>query len=125
MGAAAALAVAAAVTFLVVRGSRGGADAAAPVVGGDLHTLTAVEEALDVGGHADVAVSRDAGRQWEQVPSSENADAMGWAQTSDALLAGGHPGLFRSTDGGVSVTQLTGSGAVPAVHALGAAGDTV
>lgn len=123
---AAVLAVAAVTAFFAFRGSGdGGQDVAAPVVGGDLHTLTAVADALFVGGHAAVAVSRDGGGQWQQVPSLENADAMGWARTSDALLAGGHPGLFRSSDGGASFTQLTGSGAVPDVHALGAAGDTV
>ena len=126
VGGAAALAVAATVTFVAVRGNGDGAEpSAAPVVGGDLHTLTVVDDALYVGGHAAVAVSRDGGRQWEQVPSLENADAMGWAQTSDALLAGGHPGLFRSTDGGASFTQVTGSAAAPDAHALGAAGDTV
>lgn len=126
MGGAAALAVAGGVTFLAVRGGDdAGGSSAAPVVGGDLHTITAVDDALYVGGHAAVAVSRDGGREWQQVPSLENADAMGWAQTSDALLAGGHPGLFRSTDGGASFTQVTGDGAVADAHALGSAGDTV
>ena len=126
VGGAVALAVAGTVTFVAVRGDgAGGGASAVPVVGGDLHTLTVVEDALYVGGHAAVAVSRDGGRRWQQVRSLENADAMGWAQTSDALLAGGHPGLFRSTDGGASFTQVTGAAAVPDAHALGAAGDTV
>lgn len=124
IGTAAALAVTGSATFLAVRGD--GADStAAPVVGGDLHTLTSIDDALYVGGHAAVGVSRDGGRAWEQVPSLEDADAMGWAQTSDALLVGGHPGLFRSTDGGASFTQVAGGGAVDDAHALGAAGDTV
>ncbi len=126
VAAAAALAVAAAVTFFAVRGDDDpGQAAAAPVVGGDLHTLTAIGDALYVGGHAAVAVSRDGGRQWQQISSLENADAMGWAQTTDALVAGGHPGLFRSTDGGTSFTQVTGASAVPDAHALGSVGDTV
>lgn len=88
-------------TFFVVRGSdEEGQASAAPVVGGDLHTLTAIGDALYVGGHVAVAVSHDGGLRWEEVPSLANADAMGWAPTTDALLAGGHPGLFRSTDGG-------------------------
>ena len=126
VAAATVLAVLAAVTFFAVRGDGGGGQgAAAPVVGGDLHTLTSVDDALYVGGHAAVAVSRNGGRQWEQVPSLEGADAMGWAQTTDALLAGGHPGLFRSTDGGTSFERVTGESAVPDAHALGGAGDTV
>ena len=126
IGTAAALAVAGGATVLGVRGDGNDAGStAAPVVGGDLHTLTSIDDALYVGGHAAVAVSRDGGRAWEQVPSLEDADAMSWAQTSDALLVGGHPGLFRSTDGGTSFTQVTGDGGVPDAHALGAAGDTV
>ena len=126
IGTAAALAVAGGATSLAVRGDGDDAGStAAPVVGGDLHTLTSIDDALYVGGHAAVAVSRDGGRAWQQVPSLEDADAMGWAQTSDALLVGGHPGLFRSTDGGASFTQVTGDGAVEDAHALGAAGDTV
>lgn len=41
------------------------------------------------------------------MPALENADAMGWAQTSDDLLAGDHPGLFRSTVGGAPFTPVT------------------
>lgn len=127
IGTAAALAVAGGATFLAVRGDGddAGGSSAAPVVGGDLHILTSIDDALYVGGHAAVAVSRDGGRAWQQVSSLEEADAMGWAQTSDALLVGGHPGLFRSTDGGASFTPVTGDGAVPDAHALGSAGDTV
>jgi len=98
---------------------------AAPVVGGDLHTVAAVGDALYVGGHAATAVSRDGGRQWQQVPSLAGADAMGWAVTPDALLAGGHPGLYRSTDNGATFARVTGVGAVPDVHALGGTGSTV
>ena len=126
VGVAAALAVSGVAAFLALRdGASGGGDAAAPVVGGDLHTLTVVGDALYAGGHAAVAVSRDGGRQWQDIPSLEGADAMGWAQTTDALLAGGHPGLFRSTDGGASFEPVAGSGELPDVHALGGAGDTV
>ena len=62
VGGAAVLAVAATVTFVVVRGD-GVEASAAPVVGGDLHTLAAIGDALYVGGHAPVAVSRDGGQR--------------------------------------------------------------
>lgn len=97
----------------------------APGVGGDLHTIATVGDALYVGGHAAVAVSHDDGRRWQRVPSLDGADAMGWAVTTDAILAGGHPGLYRSTDGGATFTAGTGAAAVPDVHALGGAGTTV
>lgn len=97
----------------------------APVVGGDLHTVTVIGNRLFVGGHAAVAVSRDGGKQWKDVSSLQGADAMGWAQTPDAVLVGGHPGLFRSTDGGATFTKVTGAGAVADAHALGGSGKTL
>jgi photosystem II stability/assembly factor-like uncharacterized protein len=123
-----------AVVLVVVAGisviTTGGNDAgkpspAAPEVGGDLHTVTMIGDALYVGGHEAVAVSHDGGRRWQPVDSLKGADAMGWALTPDALLVGGHPGLFRSADNGASFAKVTGSAAVPDVHALGGAGTTV
>jgi len=120
----AALAFAAGGYLLATRGGDTAQPTAAPVVGGDLHTVTAIGDAVYVGGHAAVAVSHDGGHRWQDVPSLKGADAMGWAVTPDAVLAGGHPGLFRSTDSAVSFQQVTGAAAVPDVHALGAAGTT-
>jgi len=97
----------------------------APRVGGDLHTVTAVGDAIYVGGHESVALSRDRGETWGEVPSLTGADAMGWAVTEESILVGGHPGLFRSTDGGSTFTPLTDGSAVPDVHAVGAAGSTL
>lgn len=110
--------------------SRGGSSpaapaGAAPVVGGDLHTIATVGDALYVGGHAAAAVSHDAGKTWQPVSSLTGADAMGWAVTPDVVLAGGHPGLFRSTDQGATFSRVTGPGAVPDVHALGGTGTTL
>jgi photosystem II stability/assembly factor-like uncharacterized protein len=99
--------------------------AAAPFVGGDLHTVTTVGDALFVAGHSAVGVSRDQGRTWAQVPSLTDADPMGWAVTPDAVLAGGHPGVFRSSDQGRTFTQVSGAAAVPDAHALGGSGATV
>lgn len=101
------------------------ASTSAPVVGGDLHTITATDDAIYVGGHAAAAVSRDGGRTWRNVPSLNGADAMGWAITKNALLVGGHPGLFRSTDNGATFTRVTGHSAVPDVHALGGTGSSI
>lgn len=98
---------------------------AAPVVGGDLHTVAVVGGSLFVGGHEAVAVSRDAGQRWTPISSLANADAMGWAVTTDAVLVGGHPGLFKSTDNAATFTKANGSAAIEDVHGLGAAGDTV
>ena len=95
-----------------------------PVVGSDLHTVAVVDDALYVAGHAQVAVSRDGGRRWQQADALAGADPMGWAVTSDTVLVGGHPGLFRSTDEGKTFTEVTGAGAVPDTHALGGAGTT-
>jgi hypothetical protein len=118
------------VTAVVVTGAGGNASGAAdvtaaPFVGGDLHTVTTVGEAVFVAGHAAVGVSRDQGRTWRQVPSLGDADPMGWALTTDSVLAGGHPGVFRSADRGRTFTRVTGTAAVPDAHALGGSGATV
>lgn len=124
------VAVVAAVALVVALVVRNGDDTPAasgeaPVVGGDLHTVFAVDDALYVGGHAQAAVSDDEGKTWQDIGDLEGADAMGWAATGDILLAGGHPGLYRSTDNGATFEQLSGSSAVPDVHALGGAGEVV
>lgn len=102
-----------------------GSTAAAPRVGGDLHTVFALGTALYVGGHDAVAVSHNGGRTYTTVPSLAGADAMGWAATGRTVLVGGHPGLYRSTNDGASFNRVTGSSAVPDVHALGGAGKTL
>ena len=123
----AAMASVALVIALVVRNGDdiSAASGEAPVVGGDLHTVFAVDDALYVGGHAQAAVSADAGKTWQDVGDLRGADTMGWAATGDTLLAGGHPGLYRSTNNGATFEQLSGSSAVPDVHALGGTGDVV
>jgi hypothetical protein len=128
--AAAAVAVAAVVTGVIVFANRGTGSsshstAASPAVGGDLHTVFVLGDALYVGGHDAVAVSRDTGRTFTSVPSLAGADAMGWASSGNTVLVGGHPGLFRSTDHGATFTLVTGPGAVADVHALGGAGNTL
>ena len=129
-GAALAVAVAAAGgIYLATRGGSGGdmsgSAAGLPRVGGDLHTVSVVDNRLFAGGHEAVAVSGNGGRTWRDVASLRGADAMGWASTSDAVLVGGHPGLYRSTDGGATFTKVSGAGAVGDVHAIGGTGKTV
>ncbi|MBC9723913.1 VPS10 domain-containing protein [Streptomyces sp. TRM68367] len=125
----AVVAVAAGGVFLTTRGGSGGdgsgSAAGLPRVGGDLHTVSVVANRLFVGGHEAVAASGNGGRTWQDVPSLRGADAMGWASTSDAVLVGGHPGLYRSTDSGATFTKVTGAGAVGDVHAIGGTGNTV
>lgn len=94
-------------------------------VGGDIHTLTYTKSGLFVTGHESGSLSRDEGMTWKVVPSFKNADIMGWATTNLGYLAGGHNGLFRSTNGGKSFARFNFFGKVSDVHALGAAGKNV
>ena len=123
--AGAATLVAGGIYVAIQSGGADGSDASAQYVGGDLHSLVAIDGRLYVGGHDGVAVSTNEGRSWEAVSSLEGADAMGWAQTSSGLLVGGHPGLYTSNDNGATFTKATGDSQVSDVHAVGAAGDTV
>jgi len=94
-------------------------------VGGDLHTLTSIGGQLYVTGHEAAGVSGDGGMSWMSIPSLNYADVMGWSKTSDQLLVGGHPGLYRSTDGGVTFTKISFFGDVSDVHSIGATGKIV
>lgn len=125
--AVAVVAAPAVVIAMVVRdgGDPPAASGEAPAVGGDLHTVFAVDGSVYVGGHARAAVSDDDGKTWQDIGDLKGADTMGWAASGNILLAGGHPGLYRSTNGGASFEQLSGSSAVPDVHALGGADDVV
>ena len=105
-------------------------DAAAPPtasagVGPDLHTLAVVGEALYIGGHSAVAQSLDSGKTWSRLSSLDNADAMGWAVTDNAVLFGGAAGLYRSTREAVDFTRITEGVPADGVRALGGAGSTV
>lgn len=71
-------------------------------VGGDIHTLTYTKTGLFVTGHESGSLSKDEGFTWKSIPTFRNADIMGWATTNVGYLAGGHNGLFRSTDSGKS-----------------------
>jgi len=125
----AVLLLVAGVAYLVTRGDSGddsaGGPTDAPFVGGDLHSVAVIGDAVYVGGHEAVAVSRNGGRTWRRVASLDGADAMGWAVTPDAVLVGGHPGLYRSADRGETFGKVTGAAAVDDVHALGAAAGMV
>ena len=91
-------------------------------VGPDLHTLSVIGEALYLGGHSTVAQSLDGGKTWRRLNSLDNADALAWATTDNAILAGGPTGLYRSKLEALDFTRV--SEGVPAgeVNALGGAG---
>lgn len=98
-----------------------------PVVGGDLHSLVVNPNdpaTLYAGGHQAVSVSHDGGKTWSKVDSLDNADAMGWAFTDDAILVGGHPGISVSRDGGQTFEMANEGLPATDIHALGA-GDGV
>lgn len=91
-------------------------------VGGDVHTLTYTKTGLYVTGHLSGSVSRDEGITWKAVPTFKNADIMAWATTDAGYLAGGHNGLFRSSDRGKTFAKFNFLGKVSDVHSLGASG---
>jgi photosystem II stability/assembly factor-like uncharacterized protein len=70
--------------------------------GDDLHSL--VLDANDprgvfVGGDQAVSASTNGGLSWREIDSLQDADARGWAVTSNAVYVSGRTGLSRSTDG--------------------------
>ena len=124
--AGAGVAVAVALVVAVSTGG-GGKDGdtvgAGPLVGGDLHALAAFGRTVYVSGHGGAGLSTDGGRTWQQIDSLDEKDGMGWAVSGGDVLVGGHPGLFRSKDGGAfePVSGLP----VTDIHGLGGAGETL
>jgi hypothetical protein len=118
------LAVAAVVAAIWTPGDGAEVQGSGPVVGGDLHAVFTAGERTFMSGHAGAGYSDQPGA-WTQIASLDDKDAMGWAQTSDALLVGGHGGLYRSTDDGESFTADVAVPDGTDVHGLGAAGSTV
>jgi photosystem II stability/assembly factor-like uncharacterized protein len=94
-------------------------------VGGDIHTLTFTKDGLFVTGHEGGSLSTSEGMKWNSIASFKGADIMGWATTNSTYLAGGHNGLFKSSDGGKSFTRISFYGKVSDVHALGATAKNV
>lgn len=94
-------------------------------VGGDIHTLTFTKNGIFVTGHEAGSNSTDEGIKWRNIASINNADIMGLATTNLGYLAGGHNGLFRSTNGGKTFTRFNFYSKASDVHALGAAGKNV
>lgn len=97
-------------------------------VGGDLHSLVIdadQPQTIYVGGHEAVSRSTDGGRTWQRVPSLDDADAMGWAFTEDAILISGHPGVAVDRGGRMAFAPMNDGLPHTDVHALGAGGGWV
>lgn len=114
----------AAATFLALGGGNAadGDGGAGGLTGGDFHSIVVDPSQRDrifVGGHQAVSVSTDGGATWREIVSLRDADAMGWAFTSDAIYVSGHPGLTRSTDGGRTFQRVNDGLPHTDLHAFG------
>ena len=103
--------------------TRGSAAGDGPRVGGDLHAVSELNDQVFVGGHNGAGHRMSSGG-WTQIVTLDDKDVMGWAQTGESLLAGGHGGLYRSLDNG-STFAVVDDLPVSDVHALGAFGERV
>ena len=119
-------AIIAALFFLSNNSDQSGeSDKSQVFVGEHLHALNAFGDRLYVSGHEGTGISSDGGVSWQVISTLINTDVMGWAKTSSGFLAGGHPGLFQSTDDGATFANTLFYGSVSDVHSIGAFGDTV
>lgn len=100
-----------------------GGSGSGPVVGDDLHAVAQIRERVFVGGHTGAGYrSEDDG--WTQIPSLDAKDVMAWASSDADVLAGGHGGLYTSSDDGDSFARVPNV-PVSDVHGVGASGATV
>lgn len=94
-------------------------------VGDHLHTMSVMGNRVFMTGHDSAGMSDDGGRSWKHMTTLDGADVMGWTTTSNMILAGGHSGLFASTNKGVTFKRITFFGSTSDVHAIGASGKYV
>ena len=97
--------------------------AGGPRVGGDLHAVGQVGDRLFVSGHGGAAF-RAATGGWTQIASLDDKDVMALAASGKTVLAGGHAGLYSSTDDGTTFSQVARL-PVSDVHAVGASDQRV
>ena len=94
-------------------------------VGDHLHTMSVLGHRFFVTGHDGAGMSDDGGSSWTPMSSLKGADVMSWTAFSKTILAGGHNGLFKSTNNGASFKQVKFYGSTSDVHAIGASGKYV
>ncbi|MBZ5736395.1 hypothetical protein K8Z61_18035 [Nocardioides sp. TRM66260-LWL] len=99
------------------------ASAAGPVVGGDLHAVAQMGDRVFVGGHGGAGY-RLSGGGWTQITSLDDKDVMAWGMSGATLFAGGHAGLFTSTDAGQTFNPVRDMSRAD-VHAVGASDDVI
>lgn len=111
--------------FLILKESspEGPQEAGSAFTGGDFHSMVrdpGRRGVIYAGGHQAVGISTDGGKNWQQIRSLENADAMGWAFLDGRVFVGGHPGLSVSEDGGKTFEQRNDGLPATDIHSLGA-----
>ena len=94
-------------------------------VGDHLHTMSMLGHRVFMTGHQGAGMSDDAGKTWKAMSSLNGADVMSWTTASGVILAGGHNGLFTSTNNGASFKKMKFFGSTSDVHAIGASGKFV
>lgn len=123
-----------AITALTLGGSLPLADAASSpngsmmnqiYVGDHLHTMSVMGHRFFMTGHEGAGMSDNGGSSWTPMPSLNGADVMSWTTASKTILAGGHNGLFTSTNNGTTFKRMKFFGSTSDVHAIGAAGKVV
>ena len=94
-------------------------------VGADLHTISVLGNRIFVTGHEGAGMSDNGGSNWTPMSSLKGTDVMSWTTFSKTILAGGHNGLFKSTNNGASFKRVKFYGSTSDVHAIGASGKYV
>lgn len=94
-------------------------------VGDHLHTMSVLDHRFFMTGHQGAGMSDDGGKTWIPMSSLNGADVMSWTTSSKMTLAGGHNGLYKSTNNGLTFKQAKFYGSTSDVHAIGASGKYV
>jgi photosystem II stability/assembly factor-like uncharacterized protein len=95
------------------------------MVGGDIHTLTVMNNVFEISGHQNTSLSSDFGMSWKSISELNDADIMAWGVSGSTTFAGGHSGMFVKTAGGSKFKEISFYRGITDIHAIGASGKYV
>jgi hypothetical protein len=90
-------------------------------IGGDLYTLTSAGKQLYRTENNVASESTDGGKSWLAISPLDQGSVISWPKTLNELLDSGHPGLYRTVDGGATFTKIALYGEISKVHSIGSA----
>lgn len=95
------------------------------MVGGDIHTLTVLNNVIEISGHQNTSLSSDFGLSWTSISELNDADIMAWGVSGSTTFAGGHNGMFMKSVADSKFKEISFYKGITDIHAIGVSGKYV